>query len=94
MPAPILRSMADRKGRSEREPVERGDETTGDPVADLILKGLASSVDEAEKLYLDDHLHELVALVESDLTDQEFRAHPLVALLLSRGSRGWEDSLS
>jgi hypothetical protein len=67
--------------------------STGDPVADLILRGEAATVDEAEELYLDRHLHEIVALVDSALTDAEFRRHPLVALLLSRGSRAWDDSL-
>ena len=66
---------------------------TGDPVADLILAAAAATVDEAEELYLDTHLHELPALVASDLGDAAFRRHPLVALLLARGSRGWEDSL-
>jgi hypothetical protein len=66
---------------------------TGDPVADLIVEGRASTVAEAEELYLDEHLADLVALVESDLSDHEFRRHPLVALLLARGSRRWEDAL-
>jgi hypothetical protein len=66
---------------------------TGDPVADLIVSGRASTVAEAENLYLDEHLADLIALVESDLTDAAFRRHPLVALLLARGSRSPEDSL-
>lgn len=66
---------------------------TGDPVADLILSGGAPTVAEAEEMYLDAHLDEVVRLVESDLSDDEFRRHPLIALLLARGSRGWEDSL-
>jgi len=33
-------------------------------------------------------------LVASPLTDAEFRRHPLIALLLARGSRGSEDSLA
>jgi hypothetical protein len=66
-------------------------EPTGDAVADLILAGRASTVDEAEEMYLDEHLDEVVALVESDLGDEAFRAHPLIALLLARGSRPFED---
>jgi hypothetical protein len=35
----------------------------------------------------------VVRLVESPLSEEEFRRHPLTMLLLARGSRGWEDSL-
>ena len=68
-------------------------DSTHDPVVDLILRGEAATVDEAEELYLDRHLDEVVRLVESTLSDDDFRRHPLIALLLSRGSRGFEDSL-
>ncbi len=64
-----------------------------DPVADLLLKGEAATVAEAEELYLNTHLDEVIRLVESPLSDAEFRRHPLIQLLLARGSRGWEDSL-
>lgn len=67
--------------------------STADPVADLLLSGQAETVGEAEELYLNSHLEEVVRLAESDLCDDEFRRHPLIALLLARGSRGWEDSL-
>jgi hypothetical protein len=66
---------------------------TEDPVANLILEGKAATVEEAEELYLDQHLDDVIALVRSDLSDDEFRRHPLISLLLSRGSRAWEDSL-
>lgn len=68
-------------------------DSTHDPVADLILRGEAATVDEAEEIYLDRHLEEVIRLVESTLSDDDFRRHPLIALLLSRGSRGFEDSL-
>lgn len=68
-------------------------ETGDDPVAQLLLRGEAQTVAEAEERYLDAHLGEIVRLAESPLSDEEFRRHPLVALLLARGSRGWEDSL-
>lgn len=64
-----------------------------DPVVDLILTGEAATVGEAEGLYLDRSIGEVVRLVESDLSDAEFRAHPLIQLLLAHGSRFWEDSL-
>ena len=62
------------------------------PVADLILHGEAATVDEAEEIYLDRHIEDVVRLVESTLSDDDSRRHPLIALLLSRGSRGFEDS--
>jgi hypothetical protein len=68
-------------------------DSTHDPVADLILRGEATTVDEAEEIYLDRHLAEVVRFVESTLSDDDFGRHPLIALLLSRGSRGFEDSL-
>lgn len=64
-----------------------------DPIVELLLCGRAATVEEAEELYLDEHVMDVIALVESPLSDAEFRRHPLVALLLARGSRGWEDSL-
>lgn len=66
---------------------------TSDPVADLILRGEAATADEAEEIYLERNLAEVVRLVRSPLSDDEFRRHPLVQLLFSRGSRPWEDSL-
>ncbi len=70
------------------------EDTQSDPVAALLLAGEARTVDEAEELYLDRHLLEVVDLVQGSLSDAEFRRHPLVALLLARGSRGHEDSLT
>jgi hypothetical protein len=64
-----------------------------DPVAELIDRGAAASVAEAEEIYLNAHLHDVLDLVASNLDDETFRAHPLIALLLARGSRAWEDSL-
>ena len=64
-----------------------------DPVVQLLLEGRAATAAEAERLYLEQHLDQVLALVNSPLSDQEFRRHPLIATLLSRGSRGWEDSI-
>jgi hypothetical protein len=74
-------------GNAPHEPV------LTDPAADLIDQGAAASVAEAEELYLETHLQDVLDLVDSDLDDEAFRAHPLIALLLARGSRAWEDSL-
>jgi hypothetical protein len=75
--------------RDSREPLP----ITNDPIADMILSGRADTVDQAEEAHLEEHLDEVVRLVASELPDAEFRRHPLIALLLARGSRGLEDSL-
>ena len=64
-----------------------------DPVAQLLLTGQAATPSEAERRYLEGQLEEVLRLVQSDLSDQEFRRQPLIQMLFSHGSRGWEDSL-
>ena len=65
-----------------------------DPVVDLLLRGRATTVAEAEELYLDENVDDVARLVASGMSDAEFRRHPLIVLLLARGSRGSEDSLT
>lgn len=67
---------------------------TRDPAADLLLRGEAQTVEEAEDLCIERNLEEVLRLVRGPLNDEEFRSHPLIQILLSRGSRPWEDSLS
>jgi hypothetical protein len=64
-----------------------------DPIVRLLLNGRAQTAAEAERLYVEEHLDEVVMLVNSPLSDEEFRRHPLIAALLSHGSRGWDDSI-
>ncbi len=64
-----------------------------DPIVELLLSERASTAYEAEEIYLDEHLKDVVALVESPLSDEEFRRHPLIMMLMAHGSRGYEDSL-
>lgn len=64
-----------------------------DPIIDLLLKGEAESVHEAEELYLDRSIDEIIRLAQSPLSEEEFRSHPLIVLLMAHGSRGKEDSL-
>jgi hypothetical protein len=64
-----------------------------DPVARLLLTGAAATPSEAERLCLESQLDEVLRLVDAPLSDQEFRRHPLTAMLYAHGSRGWEDSL-
>jgi hypothetical protein len=66
---------------------------TDDPVLRLILAGKARTLDEAEEIYLDESLPELLELLRKPIPDEELADHPLMTLLRVRGSRGREDSL-
>lgn len=66
---------------------------TDDPVLRLILEGRTASLHEAEELYLDSSLDDISRLVASPLDNDALLRHPLMQLLASHGSRGWEDSL-
>lgn len=63
-------------------------------VIELLLSGRAATCAEAEAQYLDEHLADVAALAASPLSEAEFRRHPLILLLMSHGSRGWEDALA
>ena len=65
-----------------------------DPVVEMLLREEASNPSEAEARYLDAHIEDIVELVKSSLTEEEFRRHPLIMMLFAHGSREWEDSLA
>lgn len=65
-----------------------------DPVVTMLLREEATTAHEAESRYLDSHIADVVALVNSPLSDAEFRRHPLIMMLFAHGSREWEDSLA
>jgi hypothetical protein len=64
-----------------------------DPVLRLLLTCQAQTVAEAEEMYLDASLPEVVRLLQSPLSDDELGRHPLLVMFRRHGSRGWEDSL-
>ena len=66
---------------------------TNDPVARLLLSGRVQTLREAEELYLDSCLPEIVQLLDAPLSDEELGRHPLMAMLRSHGSRGWEEAV-
>jgi hypothetical protein len=66
---------------------------TNDPVARLLLSGRAETLREAEELYLDSCLPEVIRLLEGPLSDEELGRQPLMVMLRSHGSRGWEESV-
>jgi hypothetical protein len=74
---------------------ERDDLThlSNDPVAQLLLSGKAQTLREAEELYLDTCLPEVVRLLQSGLSDEELGRHPHMRMLLAHGSRGWEEAV-
>jgi len=49
-----------------------------DPMVQIPLRGDAQTVSEAEGKLLDANIRQVIELVESPLTDEEFRAHPLI----------------
>jgi hypothetical protein len=68
-------------------------ELDSDPVLHLLLTGQARTVAEAEELYLNASLPEVLRLLQSPLSDEELGQHPLLVMFRRHGSRGWEDSL-
>ncbi len=66
---------------------------SNDPVAQLLLAGKAATLREAEELYLDGCLPEVIRLLQSGLSDEELGRHPLMRMLRSHGSRGWEEAV-
>ena len=62
-------------------------------VLELLVRGSAHSLHDAEEQYLNAALPEVYRLVASALSNEELGRHPLFQMLLSHGSRGWEDSL-
>jgi chorismate-pyruvate lyase len=65
---------------------------TSDPVGQLLLSGRAETLREAEELYLDACLPEVISLLDSELSDEELGRHPLMRMLRSHGSRAWEEA--
>ena len=61
-------------------------------IDELLLSGKASTGHEAEEMYLDSHLDDLVRLV-TELDGEALQQHEAIKLLMSHGSRRWEDAL-
>jgi hypothetical protein len=61
-------------------------------INELLLSGRASTASQAEEMFLDAHLPDLARLV-IELDDRELEQHEAVKLLISHGSRRWEDAL-
>ena len=63
-----------------------------DPVAQILLSGRATTLWDAEELYLDEALPEAYALLDGPLSNEELGRHPLMVLYREHGSRPAEDS--
>ena len=66
---------------------------TDDPVIQLLLRGEAEKLHEAEEKYLDAALPQILELIGGPLDNVALSRHPLLNLVLAHGSRGWEDSI-
>ena len=64
-----------------------------DPVIRLLYRGEARTLHEAEEMYLNAAIPEMLDLLRSQLCNEELSRHPLLNLVLAHGSRGWEDSI-
>ena len=71
----------------------RFSELDKDPVLHLLLTGQTATVADAEEMYLNAGLPEVLRLLQSPLSDEELGRHPLLVMYRRHGSRGWEDSL-
>jgi hypothetical protein len=63
-------------------------------IIEMLLDGRATTVAQAEEMYLNEHLEDVLNLVRSPLPEREFREHPLIRLLLAHGGRASEDCLA
>jgi hypothetical protein len=66
---------------------------TDDPVIRLLLSGEAKTLHEAEEIYLDSAIPEILELLRGPLSDEELARRPLLQMIRAHGSRGWEDSI-
>ena len=64
-----------------------------EPIIQLLLRGEAQTLHEAEEKYLDTAIPEILELLGSPLENAALSKHPLIQLMLAHGSRGWEDSI-
>lgn len=64
-----------------------------DPIVKMLLLGEAATLREAEEIYLDSSMPEVIRLLQSDFSNEELGAHPLMKMLRSHGSRGWEEAI-
>ncbi|HEY7118143.1 MAG TPA: hypothetical protein VH475_16255 [Tepidisphaeraceae bacterium] len=66
-------------------------ESVNAEIDELLLSGRAKTASEAEGMFLDAHLGDLVRLVDN-LDDRAFERHEAIRLLMAHGSRCWEDA--
>lgn len=67
-------------------------ESVHDEIDQLLLSGRAQTASQAESMWLDSHLLELVELVKQ-LDDASLERHEAIKLLMFHGSRRLEDAL-
>jgi hypothetical protein len=62
-------------------------------IMQILVAGEADSAAEAQRRFLERHIDDVARLALEPLSDEEFRRHPLIVLLMMHGSRSREDSL-
>jgi len=67
-------------------------ESVHEEIDELLLSGQAQTASEAEAMFLDAHLSDIVQLA-MEMDDDAFARHEAVKLLFAHGSRPWEDAL-
>lgn len=80
-------------GRVMTKPDENILGVTDEAILQLLLRGEAQTLHEAEAIYLDAAMPEILELLGSPLDNAALSKHPLLQLVLAHGSRGWEDSI-
>ena len=61
-------------------------------IDELLLKGRAQTAHEAEEMFLNEHLDDIVQLI-AHLDDRSLEEHEAIKLLMSHGGRRLEDAL-
>ena len=64
-----------------------------EPIIRCFYSEEAKALYKAEERYLDSAIPEVLALLGSELTNEELANHPLLMMYLNHCSRRWEDSL-
>lgn len=65
-----------------------------DPVVAILLSGEATTLHQAEEMYLNRSLPVFLELLGSPLSNEDLSEHPLTKMLVRHGSRPREDWVS
>ena len=66
---------------------------TEDAIFQILVRGEASTLHDAEEIYLNRAMPEILELLGGHHSNDRLGQHPLLNLVLAHGSRCWEDSI-